>query len=136
MSTDPLFDIPEQYRKVKDMSELSHVDMEYTPDPGGKSGTLKPTDYQRKAREAVVFHYNTDLRHVGAPFIIFDDTFVVWFTKVIKNWKAMVGTTVASWYFEVTFNGETGEAYVDAYKKVDQKVLELIPKQRSKDEHC
>jgi hypothetical protein len=135
MSTDPLFDIPEQYRQEMQLQGLAHVDMEYTPDPGGKSGTLKPTDYQRKAREAVVLHYNANLRHVGAPFIIFDDTFVTWFSKVVKNWKAMVGTTVPGWYYEVTFNGETGEAYVDAYKKVDQMVLELVPRQR-KDEHC
>lgn len=128
--TDPLFPIPEKYRKELEHQGLAHIDMEYTPDPGGKSGTLKPTDYQHKAKQAVVYHYNTALRHVGAPYIIEDDTFVVWFTKVLKNWKAMVGTTVEGWYFEVTFNGNTNEAYVDAYKKVDQFVLNLVPRQR------
>lgn len=49
-----------------------------------------------------------------------DDVFVVWFTKTLKNWKAMVSTKLPDGrYYEVTHNGEAGETYIDTYVKVD-----------------
>lgn len=48
-----------------------------------------------------------------------DDFYVVWFAKVLGNWKAMVSTDlVDDQYWEVTYNGEKKEAYVDHYSKV------------------
>lgn len=49
-----------------------------------------------------------------------DDVHVVWFAKVLKNWKALVVTTLAlpdGLYYEVTFNGEKQEVYIDTYVK-------------------
>jgi Family of unknown function (DUF6275) len=44
--------------------------------------------------------------------------YVVWFSKTLKNWKALVSTDlINSQYWEVTHNGEQGETYVDHYKK-------------------
>jgi hypothetical protein len=52
--------------------------------------------------------------------IEFEDTYVVWFSKVLQNWKALVSTTVPDgMYYEVTHNGDKGETYLDAYKKFD-----------------
>ncbi len=46
--------------------------------------------------------------------------YVVWFTSVLRNWKAMVSTQLADgMYYEVTHSGEKGETYIDAYKKWD-----------------
>lgn len=45
------------------------------------------------------------------------DLFVVWFAKVLGNWKALVGQRSSTNYFEVTFNGYGDEAYVDRYTK-------------------
>ena len=43
----------------------------------------------------------------------------VWFTSVLGNWKALIGTTLPDgMYYEVTYNSAKGEAYLDAYKKV------------------
>jgi hypothetical protein len=48
------------------------------------------------------------------------DVYVVWFSKTLQNWKALVSTTLPdSMYYEVTFNGDQDEAYLDAYRKVD-----------------
>lgn len=136
MTQHPLFEVPEKYQQEIDRQAEEYVDMEYVPDPGGKSGLLKPTDYPKQAKEAVVQHYNAELRIVGAPFITMDDVFVVWFSKVIQNWKAMVGSTIAGYYFELTYNGDKRELYIDSYRKVDNSVLHRVPKQRTSDEHC
>lgn len=46
------------------------------------------------------------------------DVYVVWFCKTLQNWKALVSTSLPDqMYYEVTFNGDTGETYLDAYKK-------------------
>lgn len=45
-------------------------------------------------------------------------TYVVWFSKVLKNWKALVSTdAVDGVYYEVTYDGDNEVAYVDAYQK-------------------
>lgn len=49
-----------------------------------------------------------------------DFIYVVWFTKTLQNWKALVSTTLPDgMYYEVTFNGEASEIYIDVYKKWD-----------------
>lgn len=53
-----------------------------------------------------------------------DDVYVVWFSKTIQNWKALVSTTLPDgMYYEVTYNGDKAEAYIDAYKKFENKVV-------------
>lgn len=44
--------------------------------------------------------------------------YVVWFVKVLQNWKALVSTNLPDGkYYEVTYNGDEAEAYVDTYVK-------------------
>lgn len=44
--------------------------------------------------------------------------YVVWFSKTLQNWKALVSTDAAAGcYWEVTYNGSSEETYVDTYKK-------------------
>lgn len=51
------------------------------------------------------------------------DVYVVWFAKVLRNWKALLSTTLPDGkYYEVTHNGEAGETYIDAYLKVGNMV--------------
>lgn len=49
-----------------------------------------------------------------------DDVYVVWFCKTLQNWKALLSTTLPDgMYYEVTYNGDKGETYIDTYKKFD-----------------
>lgn len=49
-----------------------------------------------------------------------DEVYFVWGCKTLQNWKALVSTTLPDgMYYEVTFNGDKNEAYLDAYKKFD-----------------
>lgn len=53
-----------------------------------------------------------------------DEVYVVWFCKALQNWKALLSTTLPDgMYYEVTHNGDTGETYLDAYKKFDNQVI-------------
>lgn len=46
------------------------------------------------------------------------DVFVVWMCKTLQNHKALLSTTVPDgMYYELTYNGDKGELYLDAYKK-------------------
>ena len=46
--------------------------------------------------------------------------YVVWFAKTLQNWKALASTTLPDgMYYEVTYNGDKQETYLDAYKKFD-----------------
>ena len=46
-----------------------------------------------------------------------DDVFVVWVVKALQNNKALLSTTVSDgMYYELTYNGDKKEIYVDAYK--------------------
>lgn len=49
-----------------------------------------------------------------------DEVYVVWSAKVLQNWKALLSTTLPDgMYYEVTFNGDKDEIYLDAYKKFE-----------------
>lgn len=48
------------------------------------------------------------------------DVYTVWFSKTLQNWKALVSTTLPDgMYYEVTYNGDKKQTYLDAYKKFD-----------------
>jgi len=80
----------------------------------------------QRARE-IVFDYikprleKTD-KHVTFSL---DEVYVVWWSKTLQNWKALVSTTLPDgMYYEVTHNGDAGETYLDAYKKFDNVVVQ------------
>ena len=55
-----------------------------------------------------------------------EDVFIVWFSKTLQNWKALVSTCVGDgMYYEITYNGDKNEIYLDAYKKIENKCIPL-----------
>jgi uncharacterized protein DUF6275 len=54
-----------------------------------------------------------------------EDVYVVWFSKTLQNWKALVSTTLPDgMYYEVTHDGNLERTYIDAYKKFDNVVVQ------------
>lgn len=52
--------------------------------------------------------------------ISLDDVFVVWSCKTLQNNKALLSTTLFDgMYYELTYNGDKKELYLDAYKKFE-----------------
>lgn len=55
-----------------------------------------------------------------------DTVYTVWTCKTLQNWKALISTSLPDgMYYECTFNGNTNELYLDAYKKFDNKVIKF-----------
>jgi hypothetical protein len=49
-----------------------------------------------------------------------DDVYLVWFTYVLGNWKALLSTTLPDgMYYEVTHNASRQATFLDVYKKFD-----------------
>ena len=72
-----------------------------------------------KARR-LVFEYCLKNGKWGDDPTNLDTIKIVWFCKTLKNWKALVIDLLhTGLFFEVTYNGEKQEAYIDAYSKID-----------------
>ena len=55
------------------------------------------------------------------------DVYTVWKCKILKNWKYLLSSTLFDgMYYELTFNGDKDEWYLDAYKKFENKVIPEI----------
>lgn len=73
-------------------------------------------DLQARAKD-LVREYVTPRQSPDAQTF---EVFIIWFSKTLQNWKACVGTTLADeMYYEVTYNGDKRETYLDAYNKVE-----------------
>lgn len=81
--------------------------------------------FQEKARRIVFEYVKPRLEKTGTHVTFApDEVHVVWFSKTIQNWKALISTTLPDgMYYEVTYNGDENETYIDAYKKFDNKVI-------------
>lgn len=71
---------------------------------------------QELAKQLVIDYY----RRVYQVDLTMDKVFIVWYSKTLKNWKALVGSYQNdNLYFEITHNGELNHTYVDVYDKVE-----------------
>ena len=53
------------------------------------------------------------------------DIFIVWKCKTLQNWKYLLSTTLFDgMYYELTFSGDEGVWYLDAYKKFENQVID------------
>lgn len=54
------------------------------------------------------------------------DVFVVWSCKTLQNYKALLSTTLLDgMYYELTYNGDKEEIYLDAYKKFENRCINI-----------
>lgn len=100
--------------------DTSDTPMVFITDNNGR-----PNQFIDKARELVVEKYNRDIADLGNDDLLtIDEVFVVWFSKVLSNWKALVSTDRSDGrYYELTYNGAKEETYVDVYKKTHNEVI-------------
>lgn len=75
-------------------------------------------NYQEKAKKIVIDYYNDRVEKTDNKKLTESEVFIVWFSKTLQNWKALISTTISDgMYYEVTYNGDKKETYLDAYKK-------------------
>lgn len=55
-----------------------------------------------------------------------EDVYCVWSCKALQNFKGLFSTPVPDgMYYEITYNGDKDEMYLDAYKKWENKVIKM-----------
>jgi Family of unknown function (DUF6275) len=86
----------------------------------------------KTAKKVVANLMNEDVDTYGPPIgkrdgtdVTTDDIYVVWFCKTLQNWKALLSSDVvdSGIYFEVTYNGDKGELYLDFYEKSHNRAI-------------
>ena len=74
--------------------------------------------YIELCKEQVVEYFNSRADKTDNAKISKENVFVVWVCKTLQNNKALLSTTVSDgMYYELTYNGDKNELYIDAYKK-------------------
>lgn len=54
----------------------------------------------------------------------FYEVYIVWKCKTLQNYKYLLSTSLFDgMYYELTYNGDKHEWYLDAYKKFENKVI-------------
>ena len=77
-----------------------------------------------RAKQLAVDYFNAHVDVTDGKKLTLEDVFIVWFSKTLQNWKALVSTTVSDgMYYEITHNGDKGETYLDVYKKWDNQCI-------------
>ena len=76
------------------------------------------------AKQIVVDYFNSHKDKTDKKDLSPENVYIVWFSKTLQNWKALVSTDVIDgMYYEITHNGDKDETYVDVYKKWENFVV-------------
>lgn len=79
-----------------------------------------------KCKQLVCDYTNDHLDKSDHVSITTTDVFVVWSNKTLQNNKALLSTTVSDgMYYELTFNGDKKQLYLDAYKKFENVEIDM-----------
>ena len=82
-----------------------------------------PDQFLNKAKELVRYIVGMRRPIVAGQSLDFE-VYVVWFSKTLQNWKACLSTNISDGhYYEVTYDGSRGCAYVDTYGKISNDVV-------------
>lgn len=85
-------------------------------------------DYQKIARKIVLNYANEHIDKADNMHITIDNVYVALFCETLQNWKALVSTDLPDgMYYEVTYDGDEKEVYLDAYKIFDNRKIDEFP---------
>ncbi|MCI6349165.1 MAG: DUF6275 family protein [Negativibacillus massiliensis] len=87
---------------------------------------MSNNDMMNLCKKVVVDYFNSRVDKTDNMQLTEDNVYIVWFSKTLQNFKALVSTTVSDgMYYEITYNGDKNELYLDAYKKWENKKITL-----------
>ena len=79
-------------------------------------------DMDNRAKEIVISYIYEHLdKSDDLPWF---SVYIVWKCKTLQNWKYLLSSDLLDgMYYELTYNGDKEEWYLDAYKKFENKVV-------------
>ena len=87
---------------------------------------MSNNDMMNLCKKVVVDYFNSRVDKTDNMQLTEDNVYIVWFSKTLQNFKALVSTTVSDgMYYEITYNGDKKDLYLDAYKKWENKKITL-----------
>ena len=88
---------------------------------------MNEQEFSKFCKNQVASYTNAHLDKTDNKVITEDDVFIVWLCKTLQNNKALLSTTLFDgMYYEITYNGDNDEAYIDAYKKWENYKIEDV----------
>lgn len=87
---------------------------------------MKNNEFEKLCKTEVMKYTNEHIDKTDGLEIKEDDVFIVWSCKTLQNNKAMLSTTLPDkMYYELTYNGDKKELYLDAYVKLENKCIKV-----------
>lgn len=87
---------------------------------------MNEKDFIQIVKNAIVCFVNEHLDKSDGKQITHDDVYIVWLCKTLQNNKALASTTLPDgMYYELTYNGDKRELYLDAYKKFENRCFSV-----------
>ncbi len=88
---------------------------------------MSNNEFEAFAKKAVADYYNARVDATSKAAITAENVYIVWMVKALQNNKALLSTTVPdNMYYELTYNGDKNEAYLDAYRKWENVVIKGV----------
>lgn len=82
--------------------------------------------FQELVVKTVVDYFNNRVEKTDNKQVTADDVYIVWLCKTLQNHKALLSTNVSDgMYYELTYNGDKKELYLDAYKKWENRCIKV-----------
>ena len=78
--------------------------------------------------EAIILVENYIMEHLDKsdPEPEFE-VYIVWKCKTLQNWKYLISSSLSDgMYYEMTYNGDKKEWYLDAYKKLENRCIPAL----------
>ena len=83
---------------------------------------MSNNDFEKLVKKVVADYYNEQNSASDKKPISEDEVYIVWSCKTLQNNKALASTSAHDgMYYELTYNGDKDELYLDAYKKKENR---------------
>lgn len=113
---------PKEGPKAVGTIQIKTEDLEESDKTPEELLTPKISPSDTHALEIVGDYIEEHLDKSDGPVLF--NLFIVWKCKVLQNWKYLISSTLPDgMYYELTYNGDKGEWYLDAYKKFENRVV-------------
>ena len=77
-------------------------------------------------KKTIIDYFNNGVEITDNMKITENNVFIVWSCKTLQNNKALVSTNISDgMYYELNYNGDKKELYLDAYKKWENKCIKI-----------